>query len=218
MIRDYCGYEICQLTEGRAFGGIGVAQLPFQVDIEKFSNEFDKRASFDPEIKKTKTKFLTFCDPIKFGDKGTCHVYPNGVGNFYHDRILIGGGGGCCDVIYDLDGSNGQNRGFYVFEFDESGDLTQPYDNYNSTIFTLFNYSDCSFCSPEDTFIIDEFGFCVNTNFFDFTSTTSTTINGITTTEDDTDSGNKWKLKTANVFVACVVFVIVRMQVYCLLS
>ena len=66
---------ISDITEPTFYGVQANAHLGSMVDLQAMSEAFPKKVEYSPDIE---SSYLKFRDPLKYGDKGSCHVYHGG--------------------------------------------------------------------------------------------------------------------------------------------
>jgi len=67
--------RISHINEPQFYGIQCNAHLSHRVDLQRMTEAFPKRAEYAPDLE---SAYLKFRDPLKYGDKGSCHVYHSG--------------------------------------------------------------------------------------------------------------------------------------------
>eukprot|EP01084_Bolivina_argentea_P024238 45184_1 len=67
--------QIQHITQPSFYGVQANAHLGHRVDLQKMSEGFPRRVEYSTDIE---SAYLKFREPLKYGDKGSCHVYHRG--------------------------------------------------------------------------------------------------------------------------------------------
>ena len=77
MLQQIDGYKevIKEVTKPIFYNVQSNAHLGNKVDLQKMSEAFPYKIEYSPDIE---SAYLKYRDPLKYGDKGSCHVYHGG--------------------------------------------------------------------------------------------------------------------------------------------